>query len=327
MCVGCRSVHRVSRTTDPLEPTDGGSLPDISIRQLEYLVAVETAPTWAVAAANVGVSASALSQGLAELERRVGVDLFEPDGRRRKLRVTATPVLEHARQVVSLTRDLARWSDRLRTARSGRVHLGLIDVSAVVYHPDVLRSFRAERNDVELVLSVAPSAQLLRRLGSGDLDLVVCVEPPKPIAGIETVSLLSESLLVYAPPGTTIGAPATWGPWVLFPDGSHTRRAIMEELGDIGASIEIAAESHQPDVLREMVRLGLGWTVLPRSQGNPGDAEANSADEVTTGDRLLKRRLVLARRSSSVHDPAADELARRLRRRPDQPTDDQPADV
>ena len=79
------------------------ALPDLSIRQLEYLVAIADAPTWAVAASQVGVSPSALSQGLAELERRVGVDLFERHGRRRVLRPSALPVLDHARQVVALT--------------------------------------------------------------------------------------------------------------------------------------------------------------------------------------------------------------------------------
>ena len=45
------------------------TLPDISIRQLQYLVAVADQPTWAAAAESVGVSPSALSQGLAELDR------------------------------------------------------------------------------------------------------------------------------------------------------------------------------------------------------------------------------------------------------------------
>ena len=58
-------------------------LPDISITQLEYLVAVQEAETWAEAAANLGVSQSALSQGLAELQRRLGVELFGWNGRRR----------------------------------------------------------------------------------------------------------------------------------------------------------------------------------------------------------------------------------------------------
>ena len=285
-------------------------LPDISIRQLEYLVAVADAPTWATAADRVGVSASALSQGLAELERRVGVELFESVGRRRILRTTVTPVLEHARQVLALTRDVSTWAERLRTAQSDRVRLGMIDVAAVVHFPDVLRAFRAERADVEFMLSVASSRSLLNDVQRGALDLAVCVEPPEPIAGVDTTSLLSEPMIVYGPPNSMIGTPQSWGPWVLFPSDSHTRRLVVERLRALGAPVTIAAESHQPDVLREMVLLGLGWTVLPRSQGE------SERGAMTVGDQILERKLVLARRSGAVTDPAVDELARRLRRRP-----------
>ena len=228
-------------------------LPDISIRQLEYLVAVAEAPTWAAAADRVGVSASALSQGLAELERRVGVELFESVGRRRILRATVTPVLEHARQVLALTRDVCTWAERLRTAQSGRVRLGMI---------------------------------------------------------VDTTSLLSEPMIVYGPPDSTIGAPSSWGPWVLFPSDSHTRRLVVERLSALGAPVTVAAESHQPDVLREMVLLGLGWTVLPRSQGE------SERGAMTVGDQILERKLVLARRAGVVTDPAVDELAHRLQTRP-----------
>jgi DNA-binding transcriptional LysR family regulator len=290
------------------DPASG--LPDISIRQLEYLVAVAEAPTWAAAADRVGVSASALSQGLAELERRVGVELFESVGRRRILRATVTPVLEHARQVLALTRDVSTWAERLRTAQSGRVRLGMIDVAAVVHFPDVLRAFRAERVDVEFMLSVASSRSLLDDVQRGALDLAVCVEPPEPIVGVGTTSLLSEPMIVYGPPDSTIGTPQSWGPWVLFPSDSHTRRLVVRRLRALGAPVTIAAESHQPDVLREMVLLGLGWTVLPRSQGE------SERGVMTVGDQILERKLVLARRSGVVTDPAVDELARRLRRRP-----------
>jgi DNA-binding transcriptional LysR family regulator len=290
------------------DPVSG--LPDISIRQLEYLVAVADAQTWAAAADRVGVSASALSQGLAELERRVGVELFENVGRRRILRGTVTPVLEHARQVLALTRDVIAWAERLRTARSGRVRLGMIDVAAVVHFPDVLRAFRAERADVELMLSVASSRSLLDDVQRGALDLAVCVEPPQPIAGVDTTPLLTEPMIVYGPPDSTIGKPASWGPWVLFPSDSHTRRLVVDRLRALGAPVTIAAESHQPDVLREMVLLGLGWTVLPRSQGE------SERGDMAVGDQILRRKLVLARRTGGVSDPAVDELARRLRGRP-----------
>ncbi len=280
------------------------ALPDLSIRQLEYLVAIADAPTWAVAATQVGVSPSALSQGLAELERRVGVDLFESYGRRRVLRGSAIPVLDHARQVIGLTRDLHDWSERMRTARVGRVRVGMIDVAAVVHFPAVIRSFLTDRGDVELTLSVGPSAALLRDLRDGHLDLVVCVEPSSLPVGIEMEALFSEPLTVIAPPGATIADPAGWGPWLLFPIGSHTRHLTTERLREIGAPIRVAAESHQPDVLLQMVTLGLGWAVLPVDP---------SVTDVTIGPELVRRQLVMAMRTGSLHDPAVDELAEQLR--------------
>lgn len=283
-------------------------LPDLSIRQLEYLVAVAEAPTWAVAADRVGVSPSALSQGLAELERRLGVPLFERDGRRRQVRDSAAPVVAHARQVLGLTQDLATWSDRLRTGRTGRLRIGMIDAAAVVHFPEALREFRREHPEVDLLLRVAPSAPLLELLAAGELDVVVCVEPAARGTGIATEPLLTETLAVYAPPGTSIGDPRHWGPWVLFPAGSHTRTVVVEELAALGAQIDVAAESHQPEVLREMVRLGTGWTVLPTSQAEHGDRP------LERGRALAERRLVLARREGAVTDPAVELLAERLRR-------------
>ena len=279
------------------------TLPDLTIRQLEYLVAVADEPTWAIAAQRVGVSPSALSQGLAELERRLGVVLFESQGRRRVLRAAAAPVLHHARRVLALTSDLVAWSDGVRGARRGRVRLGMIDVAAVVHFTDVLAAFRRERPHVHLTLSVAPSAELLLGVRDGALDLAVCVAPGAPPSGLDVDELLREPMTVLAPPGTVIGAPATWGPWVTFPAGSHSRALILAELARLGAPATIAAESHQPDVLRQMVELGLGWTVLP-AQG--------VASVAVAGPVLASRLLVLVRRAGTIHDPAVDELTSRL---------------
>ena len=283
-------------------------LPDLSIRQLEYLVAVDDAPTWAAAATHVGVSPSALSQGLAELERRLGVTLFDRDGRRRHIREGAAPVVAHARQVLGLTGDLATWADRQRTGVAGRVRIGMIDAAALVHLPDALQQFRSDRPDVTLLLRVAPSGELIAHLISGELDLVVCVEPPSDVAGVEFAALRQEELVVLAPPGAEIADAASWGPWVLFPFGSHTRTIIEGELRARGAPLDVVAESHQPEVLREMVRLGSGWTVLP-------DTGADSTSRsLVRGPVLTTRRLVVGRRAGSIVDPAVDELADRIRR-------------
>lgn len=277
-------------------------LPDLSIRQLEYLVAVADAATWAEAADRVGVSGSALSQGLAELERRLGVSLFERRGRRRVLRPTAQPVLDHARQVIALTGDLARWSERTRSADAGQIRLGMIDVAAVHHFPDELSAFRASHPDLDFRLRVAPSGDLLDLLVSGQLDIVVCVEPDAPLRGVTADVVLTEELAIYRPDGGRLGPPDAWGPWVLFPEGSHTRSLISRELHDAGATMQVVAESHQPDVLREMVQLGLGWTVLPVAQAEGG------ARPLRRGRILTRRRLIAAVRDGSITDPATAAL-------------------
>ncbi len=260
------------------------------------------AATWADAAASLGVTPSALSQGLAELERRVGVPLFDRDGRRRPLRASATPVLEHARRVVALTGDLASWADRMRGSSLGSIRLGLIDVAAVEHFDSVINSFRVERPEVSLSISVAPSAGLIADLRRGALDLIVCVEPGEHPPGVDVTRVLSEPIVVIAPSGTEIGPPASWGPWVLFPDGSHTRASTMEALRALGADRTVVADSHQPSVVRAMVRLGMGWGALSRSPG--GDAHG-----LVEGPELFRRHLALMRRDQSPLDPAAIALA------------------
>ena len=105
-------------------------LPALTVPQLSYLVAVASHATFSEAAASLGVTTSALSQGLSELERRVGVDLFERVGRRQVLRPEAEEVLAYARRVVADTRDLARWAASARAGTTGHLRVGMIDAAA-----------------------------------------------------------------------------------------------------------------------------------------------------------------------------------------------------
>jgi DNA-binding transcriptional LysR family regulator len=78
---------------------------------------------------------------------------------------------------------------------------------------------------------------------------------------------------------------------------------IERALRRAGAPFDVVAESHQPEVLREMVRMGLGWTVLPPIPA-VGTGPANPA----VGPPIADRRLVVARRAQAVPNPAGESL-------------------
>ena len=283
------------------------SLPDLSIRQLEYLIAVAEENTWADASDAVGVTPSALSQGLAELERRVGVSLFDRVGRRRILHPNAEILLDHARQVISLTSDLAKWSDRMRNAHEGTIRVGMIDIAAVNYFQSVLKDFRTEHPSLNFHLNVSPSRPLIDALQRGQLDLVVCIEPGYEIKGIQIEPLLTETLSIYKPGGGPLGPPSKWGPWVLFPESSNTRKIISAALKERGSSVEVVADSPQPEVLKEMVNLGIGWTILPNVQAEDGPRP------LTPSSILSTRNLIVASRKNAAQSPAVLSLLASLK--------------
>ncbi len=326
------------------DPTSFALL-NLTTHQLQYLVAVSESETLGQAADTLRISQSALSQGLTELERKLGLELFERQGRNRVLTARGRTVVDFAGRILAATRDLTIWAGAAAKGERGTIRLGLIDIAAVNYFPDTLLEFRAERPGIELQLTVAPSAALSRRLLAGQLDAAVIVEPPGgnrdhlgaagdgaevdddvarhgrtaatiANADFDLTPLLTEDLAIYRPAGAvaggdgpgTVGRPGDWGPWVTFPTESHTRRHIAAALRLAGAEFRVVAESNQPEVLRQMVHLGMGWTVLPVLQA---EAEPNPLVRARK-QPLLTRRLVMAQRRGAGSDPATDELIGRL---------------
>ena len=290
-------------------------LPNITVQQLEYLVAAADSGTHAEAAASLGVSPSALSQGLAELGRKLGMELFERVGRAVTLRDEAEPVLAHARLVVAQTTALAAYTNAASQGRTGRVRVGMIDVAAVHHLAPTLHAIRRDSPDVELHLTVAPSSQLLTQLEAGTLDIAVAVKPRSFGSELEAADIIVEPLHVYA--GATVaptGRPvdpadaSTWGPWVGFPAASHTRQVIAAALRTLGAAYDVVAESNQPDVLKEMAALGLGMVVLPAVQAETAPRPLQRL----VAEPLTQRTLSVVRRKSANPTAAAAEVHTRL---------------
>jgi DNA-binding transcriptional LysR family regulator len=120
-----------------------------------------------------------------------------------------------------------------------------------------------------------------------ELDLAFAVGPPD--ADLAAVVVAREPLVMCGPPGAAGAAPADSADrgaaappadadWALYPAGSRTRALIDAALARAGVRPRVVVESPNPEVLRQLVALGLGWSVLPAAvAAASGEALAVSA--------------------------------------------------
>lgn len=278
--------------------TDEVRPPNVSVAQLLYLREAAAGPTWTAAAQRLGVSQPALSQGIAELERRLGVALFERVGRTRVLTPGAKPIVEWATSTIASTIDLARYLDEVRTQGSGTYRIGLID-TAMLYTCSAAVDQMHRELGAQLRVQVAGSDELSDLVRSGGLDAALVVDDP--LAAVDDTSLirtpvLDEPMWLVAPPDGSQQL------WVMCAPQSRTRviaeRSLRAHLPDWSTS-QIVMESHDPAVLRQMVATGFGASVLPDSVLNLPGPEIVRAHPEPIGTRPL----VLIRRGSAPFDP------------------------
>jgi DNA-binding transcriptional LysR family regulator len=291
-------------------------LPNLSVHQLLYVREAARAPTWTDAAHRLGVSQPALSQGVAEVERRLGVALFERRSRVRKPTPALALVLEVADRIIAATDDLDQRIHELETGQRGHLRVGMIDTAALGMFAVALAEFRSSHPDVTTTLVVDSSGPLSQGVVSGHLDLAIVVAP-NPIllrtpTSFHIEALVAEQMYVYPPFGlpkaSNTWGPDQWGPWVTYPTGSQSRELIERALLHRGSSTTAVAESSNPDVLRQMVRLGVGWCVLPKNIAEAGSDPLKPLK----GPPLTERSMALIRRSNALFHSAANDLAQLL---------------
>ncbi len=286
--------HRQDGTRPPLQ---------VNTRSLAYLHKVAELSTFTEAADEFGISQPALSQSLSQLEQRLGVDLFEQDGRRRRLTEAGRMVAEFASEVLGRAGELQTWIDSHRHGAAGMLRIGLIDAATLYLLPSALTGFRETHPDVEMRVVVDSTDALCDLLLRYELDLAFAVGPA--VAGLTAESIGTEALRIYA---SDPAADPAQVEWALYPAGSRTRALIDAGLAERGIRPAVTLTSQNPDVLRQMASVGLAWTVLPEAVGG---RDSDLSD--VAGEAIAHRPLVLLRRDSAPADPRVEALGRLAR--------------
>ncbi len=280
---------------------------NLNTRTLSYLQKVAELSSFTEAADELGISQPALSQSLSQLEQRLGIVLFEQDGRRRRLTEAGWMVADFAAEVLGRADELETWIRSHQHGDVGRLNVGLTDAATLYLLPDALMIFRNTHPAVELQLVVDSTTALCERLLSYELDLVFAVGPPP--EGLVGELLGTEELRIYARRSReTVEQDCSGVEWALPPAGSRTRALIEAGLAERGIQPVVTLTSQNPDVLRQVAAVGLAWAVLPEAVGGHDPELVDVA-----GEAIAHRPLVMMRRSSARKDARVEELCRLAR--------------
>ncbi len=241
----------------------------MTLRDLQYLVALADARHFGRAARACHVSQPTLSAQLKKLEDSLGVALVERRPRRLALTPAGEQVVARARRMLQDAADIRELARARQRPLAGELKVGLIPTLGPYLLPRVMPRLGRALPELQLLLHEHQTAPLVERVEAGELDLAILALPAD-TGGLETRALFTESFLLAMPETHRLARrrrlkPADLGgePVLLLEDGHCLREHALEVCQRAGSD-EQGFRATSLETLRQMVAAGHGLTLLPR---------------------------------------------------------------
>jgi LysR family transcriptional activator of nhaA len=152
----------------------------LNYHHLLYFWTVVRSGTIAKAAEQLRVSPPAISSQLRQLEDSLGEKLFSRVGRKLELTELGKTVFEYADDIFALGRELVDTVKNRAPGRHVRVEIGVVDVLPKLIAQWLIEPALRLGDTVRIVCREAASDQLIARLATTELDLVLSDSPVDP---------------------------------------------------------------------------------------------------------------------------------------------------
>ncbi|MFF3892695.1 LysR family transcriptional regulator [Streptomyces sp. NPDC001812] len=285
----------------------------MELRQLRSFLVLAEECHFGRAAARLHVAQPALSQQVKQLERELGVTLFNRSTRRVELTEAGRHLTDYARTIVTEEERARIHLRELATGHAGRVSVGFIGTATYDVLPRVARTVRAKLPGITLDLrGEILTPRLVEGLLSGTFDLAV-LRGMVSQENIRTTPLRSEPLVAVLPahhrladrPGIPLEALAG-EPFVIHPSQSRSSMydRVLAACQRAGFRPDPLIEIAETATLVVLVAAGHGVALVPQS------VQSLSLEGVTyvplTGSESVE--LMLARRTHRV-SAATEQVA------------------
>lgn len=239
------------------------------LRQLRYFVVVAEEEHVGRAAARLRLSPSPLSRQVSQLERRLGVALFDRSRQRLALTAEGRAFLGEARALLDHADLVDRRAVALATGRAGSLRIGYVE--GALHGPgllDALRAFAAEHPDVRVELVRLGSAAQHDALHRGSLDVTFTYA--RPDDALETVRIADEPYVAAVPSGHPLAgerslSPAALDglPFVTVPRANvAAHHRLRQACAAAGFAPDFRYEAAEPQTALSFVASGLALALV-----------------------------------------------------------------
>jgi DNA-binding transcriptional LysR family regulator len=208
-------------------------------------------------------------------------------------------VLKHAVRISSELEEIRASASDVEAPLAGQVAIGLPPTVADIISVPLVAAFGKAHPNAVLRLVSAYTGYLMDWLHRGEIDLAVLYDP-RTARSLRSRPLLFENLFLIGPPEaafSTVRAVSfkdLTGKRLLLPSPRHGLRTIVERCAsDAQITLDVAVEADSYATLKDLVRNGHGWTILPLAPIHES-VVANALTAAPLIDPVPVRRLVLS---------------------------------
>lgn len=244
--------------------------------ELHLLQLVARHGSFTRAAAQAGLTQSAITRQVQGVESRLGLALFERTTRRVTVTAAGSFLLhEGARLVGDLDALLVRLREQF-TDVPKEVRVGVSQTIGFSYLPGLFVAQRKRRPDVRLRVVHQPSRVLFAQLDANEIDLAILCPPRRLPPTVRVTHRFDDAFALIVPPGLTPPTPrpsrqpTRWREWLhaqewlLIHDTSHTGTRLRAWMRQRGWHTPHATQLDSFDLIINLVALGQGVSLVPQ---------------------------------------------------------------
>lgn len=284
---------------------------NVSLRQLQVLLAIADEGGFARAGAAIGLSQPAVSQSMRALESELGLKLLDRTTREVLLTPAGQTLVGPLRRVLGELQELLARTQALGAQARGVVRVASAPTVSAGLMPRCLSAALQRHPDIQVLLTDQAQRLALESVRAGAVDFAVVVGGER-MDDLEQQPVFEEAFVLVCPAGHAFARRSSVSvaaladqPLVLLDHTSGSRPLIDEALRRHGPRARVVQDVGNATTAFRMVAEGLGLSILPALSLPLPDGQALRAVALKPA---LRRRIVLVRRRNRSLSPVAQHI-------------------